>query len=168
MKTKFSLFLLWVGLCMTTAVVGDRTDASVFQMRRAVAAAPDTAPPAGYDRMELLHGNEASGQTHRQILYVDRAILIDQSDVKAAKVVTSKVSGRPEIAITFTEQGRRHFGEVTRQNIGKQLAIIIAGRVYAAPVIRTEIPDGKAIVSGSFTQREAKDLSREINRALRK
>jgi preprotein translocase subunit SecD len=102
------------------------------------------------------------------MLDVDRAILLDQNDIKVTKVVVNKASGQPEIAVTFTEGGRKHFADVTRQNIGKRLAIIIDKQVYSAPVIRTEIPGGKAELSGHFSQREAEDLSKKINRALRK
>lgn len=167
-KTRASFFLLSACICIAPAFAGDRINSQVFQLRLAVPEMPNVAAPVDYDKMDLFRVDLATGKTNQQVLYVERKTLLDQNDIKGTKVVLSKPSGQPEISITFTDQGRKHFAEVTRQNIGKQLAIIIAGHVYCAPVIRTEISTGKAEVSGSFSQQEAKDLSRQINEALKK
>jgi SecDF, P1 head subdomain len=139
----------------------------VFQMRLAVPATPDSAPPVGWEKMELSRVNQSTGQTNQEVLYVGPRVLLDQRDIEATHVTSSQTSGRPEIAVTFTEQGRQHFAEVTRESIGKRLAIIINGQIYSAPVIRTEISGGKAQITGDFTAQEAKDLSNQINEALR-
>jgi hypothetical protein len=77
-------------------------------------------------------------------------------------VVTDKVTGEPKIEITFTDEGRRRFAEVTRQNIGRRLAIIIDGRAYSAPKMMAEIPGGRVEISGNFTQEQATDLARKM------
>ena len=77
--------------------------------------------------------------------------------------------GRPKIALRFTAEGRRRFAQVTRDysprgdknrnsDEGRQLAIILDGQLRSAPELRTEIPDGRAEITGSFSQVEARQL----------
>jgi preprotein translocase subunit SecD len=54
--------------------------------------------------------------------------------------------------------GARKFGRVTGENVGRQLAIILDGRVQSAPRIESRISD-EGRISGSFTQQEAQDLA---------
>jgi protein-export membrane protein SecD len=67
--------------------------------------------------------------------------------------------GYPEVAIEFNDQGARQFSQVTETNINRNLAIVLDGTIQSAPTIRTRIPDGKAVIEGSFTTEEAKLLS---------
>ncbi len=117
--------------------------------------------------------NSATGQTHGEILWVSKEVLLDQNDLQTTAVVTStpalsNVPGRPEIEVTFTPNGRRQFADVTRQSINKRLAIIINGQVVSAPVIKSEISGGTAMISGDFSPSEAKELSNSINKALKR
>ena len=61
-------------------------------------------------------------------------------------------------------EGARKFGTATEQNIGRQLAIVLDGRVTSAPTIQSRISD-EGQISGSFTQQEAQDLSLSCARA---
>lgn len=56
--------------------------------------------------------------------------------------------GEPQVAIQFDEAGQRAFADVTRTNVARQLAILIDGQVYSAPMIREPIPGGSATISG--------------------
>lgn len=67
--------------------------------------------------------------------------------------------GYPEVSIEFNPEGAKIFSEVTETNINRNLAIVLDGVVQSAPTIRTRIPDGKAVVEGSFTSEEAKLLA---------
>ncbi len=134
-------------------------------MRLAVPDTPGMQAPANSEKMKLVKLNPATGQTNVEMLYVSKQILLDQTDLKDTRVDTNRF-GFPEIAITFSNKGGKHFAEVTRQNIDKRLAIIIDGQVYSAPVIRAEIPGGTAVVTGNFSREEAENLSHKINQAL--
>jgi preprotein translocase subunit SecD len=68
-------------------------------------------------------------------------------------------SGEPYVSVTFNSVGTRVFGDVTEQNTGKRLAIILDGNVHSAPVIREKIPSGQAQITGGFTAEEARDLA---------
>lgn len=166
--TKRTLLFLSTFLSITTALAaGQSTSSAIFQMRLAVPATADSPTPGNSDRMILQHV-DSSGRTYRELLDVERKVLLDQKDVKTAKVVTNGDSGQPRIAVTFSDQGRKHFAEVTRNNINKRLAILLGGQIYSAPVIKTEIPAGKAEISGSFSQQDAEAFCQQINNALAK
>ena len=135
--------------------------ASVFQVRLVVQGPADDA-----ERMTLVQPGRDPGQTQEEVLHVKKEVLLDGSAVKAASVMAGPASFGPTIVIDFTDDGRKRFAEITRQNIDKRLALIIDGRVCAAPVVRTEISGGAALISGSFSEQEAKDLAAKINKAV--
>ncbi len=68
-------------------------------------------------------------------------------------------AGKPYVALSLNRQGTRVFSEVTGANVGKQLSIVLDGKIHSAPVIRGKIPSGSAEISGNFTMDEAKDLA---------
>ncbi len=68
-------------------------------------------------------------------------------------------TGLPYVSLEFNPEGTKIFAKVTELNIDKPLAIVLDNVVQSAPVIRTRIPDGRAIIEGSFTIDEAKFLA---------
>ncbi len=69
----------------------------------------------------------------------------------------------PIIALTFDAEGAKLFGDITGAHVGEVLAIFLDGNVISDPVIQTAITDGKAIITGSGTVEEARDLVRNLN-----
>jgi preprotein translocase subunit SecD len=67
--------------------------------------------------------------------------------------------GRPVVSFRFDTLGGKKFGDTTKENVGKQLAIILDGRVISAPVIREPILGGSGIITGRFTVEQVKDLA---------
>jgi preprotein translocase subunit SecD len=67
-------------------------------------------------------------------------------------------NNRPAVQFTLNNEGARKFGMFTQANIGRQLAIVLDGRVYSAPRIESRI-DADGRITGNFTQQEAADLS---------
>ena len=61
-------------------------------------------------------------------------------------------------ALTFDSKGAREFDRLTKENVGKRMAIVLDGRVYSAPNIQERIPNGRAVINGIFTTEEANDL----------
>lgn len=86
--------------------------------------------------------------------------------VKSAMVVRGNL-GEPKIAFTLTDDGATLFGDITRENVGRQLAIILDGELYSAPVIRSAIETGHGEISGSFDLREAYELANVLENPLR-
>ncbi|MBT4880207.1 MAG: protein translocase subunit SecD [Alphaproteobacteria bacterium] len=67
--------------------------------------------------------------------------------------------GFPVVTFRFDSVGARKFGEATRQNVGRQFAIILDNKVISAPVINEPIMGGSGQISGRFTVQQASDLA---------
>lgn len=88
---------------------------------------------------------------------------LKHADLQFTTTGSAQIAGQPVVAIEFNSEGKDLFAKLTRENKGHVLAIFLDGQVISNPVIRDEILDGKAIISGSFTANEAKDLVRNLN-----
>lgn len=69
----------------------------------------------------------------------------------------------PIVVVHFNDEGSKLFGQITSDNVGKQLAIFLDGAPISTPVIREAITGGTATISGSFTPTEARELVRNLN-----
>lgn len=83
--------------------------------------------------------------------------------LKRATVQFSQNSLGPTISLEFNAEGAKLFAELTRNNVGQPVAIVLDGVILSAPVVREEIRDGQAEISGQFTVEEAKTLVRDLN-----
>ncbi|MES2223965.1 MAG: protein translocase subunit SecD [Patescibacteria group bacterium] len=75
----------------------------------------------------------------------------------------SQNTNSPIVSLTFNDEGTKLFGDLTKNNIGRVLAIFLDGRPLSTPVIRDAITDGKAQITGQFTPDEAKKLVQDLN-----
>lgn len=162
MKTKLWSLLIAVVISITVRGYASTNETATFQMRLVTDVA---AGDCDCDDMAVAQPN--GDTTKKELLHVLHKVLADQTDLKSAALQTDQF-GHPQIAINFNEKGTKRFAEVTRNSIGKRLAIIIDGRLYSAPSIRSEIPGGKAVISGSFSEDEAKQLVTKLNGAVKK
>lgn len=71
--------------------------------------------------------------------------------------------GRPQISFELTKEGAQVFAQITRDNIGRQLAITLDGQVQTAPKINSEIPSGSGVITGNYTVEEAKATATLLN-----
>jgi preprotein translocase subunit SecD len=83
--------------------------------------------------------------------------------IQRAQLEFDSFSREPYVSLSFNREGREMFAEITRENIGEVLAIVLDGEPISMPVIREEIRDGNAMISGGFTALEARELVRNIN-----
>ena len=67
------------------------------------------------------------------------------------------------VDLTFTAEGRDLFASTTKNHVGDYIGIFLDGVRISAPVVREQIADGKAQISGTFTADEAKTLVRQLN-----
>ena len=67
--------------------------------------------------------------------------------------------GKPSISMSMNTDGARRWALLTKQNIGKSIAIVLDGYVYSAPNVINEITGGNSEITGHFTPEEAKDLA---------
>lgn len=71
--------------------------------------------------------------------------------------------GRPQISFEMSQDGAVKFADITRNNIGKKLAITLDGKVQTAPMINTEISGGTGVITGDYTAEEAKKTATLLN-----
>jgi len=69
----------------------------------------------------------------------------------------------PEISLQFTGEGADLFAQITKDNVGKPLAIYLDGAPISAPNVKEEITGGRAQITGRFTVEEAKTLVSRLN-----
>ncbi|MBO4984987.1 MAG: protein translocase subunit SecDF [Bacteroides sp.] len=67
--------------------------------------------------------------------------------------------GKPCVNMSMNTDGARRWAQLTKQNIGKSIAIVLDGYVYSAPNVQTEITGGNSIITGNFTPEQTKDLA---------
>lgn len=80
-----------------------------------------------------------------------------------ATVEFDPVTGIPTVSLNFDSEGAKLFAELTKESIGKRIAIYLDGVPRSAPVVQSEITNGSAVITGGFTLEEAKDLARSLN-----
>jgi len=83
--------------------------------------------------------------------------------LKKAQVVYNQQALGPSISLEFNSDGAKLFGEITKANVGKPLAIFLDGELLSAPNVNEPILDGRAEINGQFTVDEAKTLVRNLN-----
>lgn len=69
----------------------------------------------------------------------------------------------PIVSLQFDDTGKKLFAEITKANVGKMVAIYLDGSPITTPVVREEISNGEAVISGNFNPNEAKQLVGRLN-----
>ena len=85
-------------------------------------------------------------------------VLLEGSALKLAGVSRDQV-GMPSVSFELNSQGANTFAKITRENIGKQLAIMLDNKEQSAPTINSEINGGSGIITGRFSMEEANNLA---------
>jgi len=109
---------------------------------------------------ELLYERRTDPETkqERRIpIVVKRKAMLTGADVADAEVRLDQ-GNQPYVSLTLTPAGGKVFAQVTTDNVGRLMAIVLDGNVYSAPRIQERIPSGQAQITGSFTLEQARDL----------
>lgn len=88
---------------------------------------------------------------------------ITGKDLKRATISFSSQTGEPEVALEFTPDGSKKFADVTARLVNKHLAIFLDDFALTWPRVNTQIADGKAVITGSFTADTARTLALQLN-----
>jgi preprotein translocase subunit SecD len=151
--------LISIWLLPLVAIAADSSASPFFQIRLVLDA------PSDHSTQMVLVSKGTYGD-HKETLNVQDTVLLDETALSSAAATTDEISHLSSIEIAFNKEGAKRFAQLTRQNIGNRLAIIIGGHVYCAPVIREEIPGGKGRISGDFRPEEARALAAKISAIL--
>jgi len=83
-----------------------------------------------------------------------------------AGVEPDPLTNEPHVTMKFNSEGAILFEKITTENVGRQLAIVLDGELYSAPVIRGPIGGGNAVIEGRFTVKEAYELAYVLENPL--
>jgi preprotein translocase subunit SecD len=118
---------------------------------------PASSGETGLDRAPADAEVLASDQNRRYV--VQRKVAMTGDDLIDASVAADQRTGEPAISFRFNSAGTRRFGELTQANVGRAFAIVLDGKILAAPVIREPIVGGSAQIVGGFTAEDAREIA---------
>lgn len=108
-----------------------------------------------YDKLKDKNGN-ASPSDGDEVTFRESDVELDGSMLQSATAATQREesTGRAEnvVQIKFNGKGTKKFADVTGEHVGEQLAIVYDNKLVSAPVLKSEISDGEAIIEGSFDE----------------
>ena len=84
---------------------------------------------------------------------------LDGEVVTEARVQYGEGGSRPEVSMSMNKDGAQTWAHLTKDNIGRQVAIVLDGMVYSYPTVQSEISGGSSQITGNFTLEEAEDLA---------
>ncbi|MBI4709261.1 MAG: protein translocase subunit SecD [Candidatus Portnoybacteria bacterium] len=103
----------------------------------------------------------------------DQAALLEDPYFKPTLLTGKYLSGaqvdfnqntyQPEVSLQFNDEGAKLFEEITKNNVGKRVAIYLDGMPISVPTVNDVIAGGRAQITGNFTTEEAKTLAQRLN-----
>ena len=122
-----------------------------------VAGAEAGNVPTGYDYLEYIKTDRRGSEKKEKLLVRSTAEMTGEY-LKDAHIQYDPMTSKPEVGFVFGGKGADLFAEITENNIGKRLAIILDNKVQSAPTIQSRIY-GSGRIEGNFDVEEAKDLA---------
>ncbi|WP_343740652.1 protein translocase subunit SecD [Delftia tsuruhatensis] len=108
-------------------------------------------------------GSERYLDRNAQAVIVQKQVVLTGENLTDAQPGFDSQTQEPTVNLVLDAKGARIFKDITRENVGKRMAIILfekgKGEVVTAPVIRTEIGGGRVQISGRMTTAEANDTA---------
>ncbi|MBO7234728.1 MAG: protein translocase subunit SecDF [Paludibacteraceae bacterium] len=87
---------------------------------------------------------------------------LEGSAVTDARADFSQSSVYANVSMTMNAEGAKTWARLTKENIGKSIAIALDGYIYSFPTVQTEITGGSSSITGNFSVEEAKDLANTL------
>ena len=131
-------------------------DGPAFDRETLLQARNGVVPP----EMEVLSGESDvlnPGESETVYYLVRRVAAVTGRDLRNARPSLDEFN-QPAVSFSLNREGSRKFGDVTGQNIGRALAVILDDRVQTAPTIQSRITD-EGQITGGYTQEAAADLA---------
>lgn len=136
-------------------------DSGPFPSRDAALSQHGNTVPEGKELLPSVRRFHDPSQNGEEWYLVNKVASITGRDLKRAQP-SSDQFGKPSVSFNLSSDGAARFEKVTGENVGKQLAIVLDGKIQSAPSIRGQIRDSGEI-SGSFTLEQANDLALVLN-----
>ncbi|MGL4369153.1 MAG: SecDF P1 head subdomain-containing protein [Spirochaetota bacterium] len=100
-------------------------------------------------------------ETGEQLILEDR-VLFTQNDIKKAETVRDNYGGYA-VSFTFSADAAKRFSDLTAENKGRRIAIVINGEAVSAPVIQEQISGGTGEIHGNLSEGEARTLAKQLS-----
>ncbi len=104
-------------------------------------------------------GDELFRSKSGEALLLSKNVPLTGAALENARVDTGGDYGMPVVAFKFKPEAAAIFSNLTAANVGRQMAIILDGLVYSAPVIKGRISGGSGVIEGQFTVEDARALA---------
>ena len=116
---------------------------------------------------ELRERQEAGEDISMELAELDDPFYVDTEltgrFLSKAQLEFDQNTSQPYVTLKFNEEGAQLFAQITKENVGKVVAIYLDGRPISEPVVQGEITGGEAQITGGFTPQEAKVLKGRLN-----
>ena len=123
--------------------------------------------PPGYELLKRVEPQVSGPPQITEVIVKKKAENHLAGDIVERAFMGRDNLGSPEIEFTLTKDGGERFAEVTRNNIGQRLAIVLDGELYSAPNIQGAIETGNGQITGHFSDQEAQQLANVLQNPLR-
>ena len=121
---------------------------------------PGATPPPGTQFLPLKKKDPKTGQfVEAGGYFVERRAQVTGDMLADARAVPDQMSAQYYVLMRLDNRGKKVFERLTRENVGKALAIVLDDTIFSAPIIQEPIPGGEARITGNFTPEEARDLA---------
>ena len=123
--------------------------------------------PPGYELLQHKSRPRTGGERLERVIVKKKGEPgLTGSIVKQAMAVPGNF-GEPQINFQLNDSGAARFAEITRENRGRKLAIVLDGELYSAPNINEPIETGNGQITGNFSEAEARELAGVLENPLR-
>ena len=140
----------------------DRESSSTIVENDLVLGVFTNAAKVPTDNLQLYFYNDKDDFGRRlrgEPVFLKKEVGLSGDALKSANVGSGEF-GEITVEFELNREGSDAFGNLTADNIGELLAIVLDGKVISAPNINQEIKGGRGVISGSFTLDEAQDLAK--------
>lgn len=107
----------------------------------------------------FLTKSEADLQSEAQWINTD----LSGKHLKRSQVQFDQQTSEPQVSLEFNDEGKELFAEITSRNVSKPVAIFLDGYPISVPTVQEPIKEGKAVITGRFNIKEAKELVQRLN-----
>lgn len=140
-------------------LIGRTAQLSFFE--EATAEADLAKTPSKTQSESSLQAKEATPSSYQDIW--SKATGLSGKHLKRSEVTFDPKTGKPQVSLEFDSEGAKLFKDITSRNIGKTVAIFLDDQLLSAPRVNEVITEGKAVIQGDFSAKEAKKLSIALN-----
>ncbi len=153
----------------SSACVGFVAGADTAMVNTYLAMAKDVLPRGFCGMWSVKPSEFVSAANVYELIAIDKSASRDgKAPLDGSSVTDTRVnfngaqkggSGAPSVSMTMNADGANVWAHMTKDNIGKQIAIVLDGLVYSYPTVNTEITGGSSEITGNFDVQEAEDLA---------